>query len=91
MEEIGVNIKLPLLPGRRVWVVSRGEIIPMKVSVVSVREHGISMTIVYDGDDPKEQRWNISELTEKDIGYLFFLDQDAAEAFRDISLGPKKT
>lgn len=81
MENIGENIRIPLLPGRKVWVVNRGEIIPMKVSLVSIRENRISMTIIYDGDNPLNEKWNISELTEKDIGYLFFLSKEDAKDF----------
>lgn len=81
MENIGENIRIPLLPGRKVWVVNRGEIIPMKVSLVSIREDRISMTIIYDGDNPLNEKWNISELTEKDIGYLFFLSKEDAKDF----------
>ena len=81
MENIGENIRIPLRAGRRVWVVSRGEIIPMKVSLVSIREDRISMTIIYDGDNPLDEKWNISELTEKDIGYFFFLSKEDAKNF----------
>lgn len=81
MENIGENFRIPLRPGRKVWVVNRGEIIPMKVSLVSIREDRISMTITYDGDNPLDEKWNISELTEKDIGYLFFLSKEDARDF----------
>lgn len=81
MGNIGESIRIPLRPGRKVWVVSRGEIIPMKVSLVLIREDRISMTIIYDGDNPLNERWNISELTEKDIGYLFFLSKEDARDF----------
>lgn len=83
MENIGENITIPLRPGRRVWVVSRGEIVPMKVSLVSIRENRISMTIIYDGNNPLDENWGISELTEKDIGYLFFLSKEDAKNFLD--------
>ena len=81
MDKVGENIRIPLLPGRRVWVVSRGEIVPMKVSLVSIRENRISMTITYDGDNPADENWNISELTENDIGYFFFLSKEDAKKF----------
>lgn len=81
MENIGENIRIPLRPGRRVWAVNRGEIIPMKVSLVSIREDRISMTIIYDGDNLLDEKWNISELTEKDIGYFFFLSKEDAKDF----------
>lgn len=81
MENIGESIRIPLRPGRKVWVVNRGEIIPMKVSLVSIREDRISMTITYDGNNPLDEKWNISELTEKDIGYLFFLSKEDARDF----------
>lgn len=53
----------------------------MKVSLVSIREDRISMTIIYDGDNPLDEKWNISELTEKDIGYFFFLSKEDAKDF----------
>ena len=81
MENIGESIRIPLRPWRKVWVVNRREIIPMKVSLVSIREDRISMTITYDGDNPLDEKWNISELTEKDIGYLFFLSKEDAIDF----------
>lgn len=81
MENIGENIRIPLRPGQRVWAVNRGEIIPMKVSLVSIREDRISMTIIYDGDNLLDEKWNISELTEKDIGYFFFLSKEDAKDF----------
>ena len=81
MENIGESIRIPLRPGRKVWVVNRREIIPMKVSLVSIREYRISMTIIYYGDNPLDEKWNISELTEKDIGYFFFLSKEDAKDF----------
>lgn len=39
------------------------------------------MTIIYDGDNPLDEKWNISELTEKDIGYFFFLSKEDAKDF----------
>lgn len=39
------------------------------------------MTITYDGDNPADENWNISELTENDIGYFFFLSKEDAKKF----------
>lgn len=83
MYDAGESVRVPVLPGRKVWVVNRGEVFPMRVSEVSIRETGVFITIVYDGDDPRNERWNITCLTERDIGRLFFLSQKDAEASRD--------
>lgn len=79
MRSSGEAVVVPLLPGRRVWTVSRGEIFPMKVVSVNITESGIFITILYDGDDERNCGWNISQLTEKDEGYLFFLGEADAE------------
>lgn len=79
MRSSGETVVVPLLPGRKVWTVSRGEIFPMKVVSVNITESGIFITILYDGDDERNYGWNISQLTEKDEGYLFFLNKADAE------------
>lgn len=79
MRSSGETVVVPLLPGRKVWTVSRGEIFPMKVVSVDITESGIFITILYDGDDERNYGWNISQLTEKDEGYLFFLNKADAE------------
>lgn len=73
-------VKVPVLPGQRVWTVSRSEILPMKVISVKLMKSGIFITILYDGNDKHNQGWSISQLTEKDEGHLFFLSEADAKA-----------
>lgn len=51
----------------------------MKVTSVDLTESGIFITILYDGDDEHNRGWQISHLTEKDEGYLFFLGEADAQ------------
>lgn len=73
-------VRIPVFPGQRVWTANRSEILPMKVISVKLTESGIFITILYDGNDEHNQGWSISQLTEKDEGYLFFLSEADAKA-----------
>ena len=85
---MGESVIVPLLPGRKVWTVSRGEVFPMKVVSVDITESGIFITILYDGNDEHNQGWSISQLTEKDEGYLFFLSEADAKAAKAAGKTP---
>lgn len=76
LEEQGLLPKCK--PGDMVYMPHRGNIVPFKVTSVTIYETKIELRIYYAGNEEQFEFWGIT-IQKEDIGHLVFLTQAEAE------------